>query len=299
MDSIFRGLVDPWPRGLCSKKAPTMTQAYPPKLNPTLALNMIARFLQEELGKTGLKGVVLGLSGGVDSALACALAADALGPEKVLAVKMPYRTSAPASEADADAVVARLGVRAERVEITAMVDAYFEGEPEAKPLRRGNFMARVRMAVLFDRSAREGYLVLGTSNKTELLLGYGTWYGDMASSLNPIGDLYKTQVWQMARHMGLPENIVAKAPSADLWPGQSDEGEMGLTYAQADAILCLLVDERYTVEEVAATGIPLGLVQKVLGMVEASQYKRRLPIIAKLSGRTVGIDFRYPRDWGR
>ncbi len=299
MDSIFRGLVDPWPRGLCSKKAPTMTQAYPPKLNPTLALNMIARFLQEELGKTGLKGVVLGLSGGVDSALACALAAHALGPEKVLAVKMPYRTSAPASEADADAVVARLGVRAERVEITAMVDAYFEGEPEAKPLRRGNFMARVRMAVLFDRSAREGYLVLGTSNKTELLLGYGTWYGDMASSLNPIGDLYKTQVWQMARHMGLPENIVAKAPSADLWPGQSDEGEMGLAYAQADAILCLLVDERYTVEEVAATGIPLGLVQKVLGMVEASQYKRRLPIIAKLSGRTVGIDFRYPRDWGR
>lgn len=299
MDSIFRGLVDPWPRGLCSKKAPTMTQAYPPKLNPTLALNMIARFLQEELGKTGLKGVVLGLSGGVDSALACALAADALGPEKVLAVKMPFRTSAPASEADADAVIARLGVRAERAEITAMVDAYFEGEPEAKPLRRGNFMARVRMAVLFDRSAREGYLVLGTSNKTELLLGYGTWYGDMASSLNPIGDLYKTQVWQMARHMGLPENIVAKAPSADLWPGQSDEGEMGLTYAQADAILCLLVDERYTVEEVAATGIPLGLVQKVLGMVEASQYKRRLPIIAKLSGRTVGIDFRYPRDWGR
>ena len=274
-------------------------KAYPPFINPGIALAMIARFLQEELGKTGLKGMILGLSGGVDSALACALAVHALGPEKVLAVKMPYRTSAPASEADADAVIARLGVRSERVEITAMVDAYFEGAPDTTPLRRGNFMARVRMAVLFDRSAREGYLVLGTSNKTELLLGYGTWYGDMASSLNPIGDLYKTQVWQMARHMGLPESIVAKVPSADLWPGQSDEGEMGLTYAQADAILCLLVDERYTVEEVAATGIPLALVQKVLAMVEASQYKRRLPIIAKLSGRTVGIDFRYPRDWGR
>lgn len=276
-----------------------MTQTCPPKLNPAIALSMIDRFLQEELGKTGLKGVILGLSGGVDSALACALAVHALGPERVLAVKMPYRTSSPASEADADAILSRLGLRAERVDISPMVDAYFEGAPEAPPLRRGNFMARVRMAVLFDRSAREGYLVLGTSNKTELLLGYGTWYGDMASSLNPIGDLYKGQVWQMARHMGLPESIIAKVPSADLWPGQSDEGEMGLTYAQADSILCLLVDERYTVEEVAAMGIPLALVQKVLGMVEASQYKRRLPIIAKLSGRTVGIDFRYPRDWGR
>lgn len=276
-----------------------MTLTRPPKVNPKIALTMIDRFLQEELGKTGLKGVILGLSGGVDSALACALAAHALGPEKVLAIKMPYRTSSPTSEADADAIIARLGVRAERVEITAMVDAYFEGAPDATPLRQGNFMARIRMAVLFDRSAREGYLVLGTSNKTELLLGYGTWYGDMASSLNPMGDLYKGQVWQMARHMGLPESIVNKVPSADLWPGQSDEGEMGLTYAQADAILCLLVDERYTVEEVAAMGIPLTLVQKVLGLVEASQYKRRLPIIAKLSARTVGIDFRYPRDWGR
>lgn len=276
-----------------------MTQTRPPKVNLKIALAMIDRFLQEELGKTGLKGVVLGLSGGVDSALASALAVHALGPERVLSVKMPYRTSSPASEADADAVIAQLGLRAERVDITAMVDAYFEGAPDATPLCRGNFMARVRMAVLFDLSAREGYLVLGTSNKTELLLGYGTWYGDMASSLNPIGDLYKTQVWQMARHMGLPEPVVSKPPSADLWPGQSDEGEMGLTYAEADAILCLLVDERYTMEEVAAMGIPLALVQKVLGMVEASQYKRRLPIIAKLSGRTVGIDFRYPRDWGR
>jgi NAD+ synthase len=212
---------------------------------------------------------------------------------------MPYRTSSAASEADADAVITQLGLRAERVDISPMVDAYFDGVPDASPLRRGNFMARVRMAVLFDRSAREGFLVLGTSNKTELLLGYGTWYGDMASSLNPIGDLYKTQVWQLARHMGLPEPVVSKAPSADLWPDQTDEGEMGLSYAEADAILCLMVDDRFTVEEVAAAGHPLALVQKVLGMVEGSQFKRRLPIIAKLSGRTVGIDFRYPRDWGR
>jgi len=276
-----------------------MSLSRPPKVNPAIALSMIDRFLQEELGKTGLKGVVLGLSGGVDSALASALAVHALGPERVLAVKMPYRTSSAASEADADAVITQLGLRAERVEISPMVDVYFDGVPDATPLRRGNFMARVRMTVLFDRSAHEGFLVLGTSNKTELLLGYGTWYGDMASSLNPIGDLYKTQVWQMARHMGLPEAVVNKAPSADLWPDQTDEGEMGLSYAEADAILCLMVDERFTVEEVAAAGHPLPLVQKVLGMVEGSQFKRRLPMIAKLSGRTVGIDFRYPRDWGR
>ena len=276
-----------------------MSLSRPPKVNPKIALSMIDRFLQEELGKTDLKGVVLGLSGGVDSALASALAVHALGPERVLAVKMPYRTSSAASEADADAVITQLGLRAERVDISPMVDAYFNGVPDASPLRRGNFMARVRMAVLFDRSAHEGFLVLGTSNKTELLLGYGTWYGDMASSLNPMGDLYKTQVWQLARHMGLPESVVSKAPSADLWPDQTDEGEMGLSYAEADAILCLMVDERFTVEEVAAAGHPLALVQKVLGMVEGSQFKRRLPIIAKLSGRTVGIDFRYPRDWGR
>jgi NAD+ synthase len=276
-----------------------MNQLVPPPVNPGLALAMIDRFLQQELAKTGLEGLVVGLSGGVDSALACALAVHALGPGKILAVKMPYRTSSPGSEADADRVVADLGVRAERVDITPMVDAYFQGYPDASPLRRGNYMARVRMICLFDLSARERALVLGTSNKTELLLGYGTWYGDMASSLNPIGDLYKTQVWALARHLGLPESVLAKAPSADLWPDQTDERELGMTYREADAILSLLVDERYTVEEVAAAGHPVERVRKVLAMVEGSQYKRRLPIIAKLSQRTIGIDFRYPRDWGR
>lgn len=276
-----------------------MASRYPPELNPDIALTMIGRFLAEELGKTGLKGVVLGLSGGVDSSLGCALAARALGPSNVLAVKMPYRTSAPESETDADLVAAQAGVRTERAEITPMVDGYFASHPEASELRRGNYMARVRMACLFDLSAREGYLVMGTSNKTELLLGYGTWYGDMASSLNPLGDLYKTQVWQLARHLGLPERVVSKVPSADLWRGQTDEGEMGIRYAVADAILCMLVDERFTLEEVAAAGYPEETVRKVLSMVEKSQFKRRLPIIAKLSQRTVGIDFRYPRDWGR
>ncbi|MGC8723648.1 MAG: NAD+ synthase [Acidobacteriota bacterium] len=276
-----------------------MTQPIPPPVNPELALAMIDRFLQEELGKTGLEGFVIGLSGGVDSALACALAVHAVGPDRVLAVKMPYRTSAPQSEADADLVIGQLGIRSERVDISPMVDAYFEADRQASTLRRGNYMVRTRMAVLFDRSSRDRSLVLGTSNKTELLLGYGTWYGDMASSLNPIGDLYKSQVWQLARHLALPESVVAKPPSADLWPGQTDEGEMGLTYAEADAILYLLVDERCTAQEVAERGHPQALVAKILSMVQRSQFKRRLPIIAKLSQRTVGIDFRYPRDWGR
>lgn len=275
-----------------------MTTRYPPEVNPALALAMIDRFLVEELGKTGLKGVVVGLSGGVDSALAAALAARALGRDKVLAVKMPYRTSSPDSEADADLVASHLAVRAARVDISPMVDAYFQGFPDAPPLRRGNYMARVRMACLFDLSAREGFLVLGTSNKTELLLGYSTWYGDSASSINPVGDLYKGQVRQLARYLELPAKVIAKAPSADLWPNQTDEGDLGITYADADAILCMLVDERFTVEETAAQGFPLETVRRVLQMVERSQFKRRLPIIAKLSHRTVGIDFRYPRDWG-
>lgn len=276
-----------------------MAPKYPPRVNPDIALAMIDRFLVEELGKTGLKGVVVGLSGGVDSALATALAARALGRERVLAVKMPYRTSAPESETDADLVAQYVGIRSERVDISPMVDGHFVAYPDATQLRRGNFMARVRMACLFDLSAREGFLVLGTSNKTELLLGYGTWYGDMASSLNPVGDLYKSQVWHLASYLGVPERVTSKAPSADLWPSQTDEGDMGITYREADAILCMLVDERFTVEEVAAAGHPVETVRKVLQMVEGSQFKRRLPIIAKLSNRTVGIDFRYPRDWGR
>ncbi len=277
-----------------------MAKSYPPPLQPDLAVSLITRFLEAELRKTGFGRFVVGLSGGVDSALSCALAARAVGPERVLAVKMPYRLSDPRSERDAETVVSLLGVSLERVDISPMVDAYFEGGREASPLRRGNFMARVRMAVLFDLSAREGALVLGTSNKTELLLGYGTWYGDMASSLNPIGDLYKSHVWQLGAHLGLPREVLEKPPSADLWQGQTDEGEMGFSYAEADAVLYLLVDERHTVEEAAAlSGLARDRVLRILGRVEASQFKRRLPVIPKLTHRTVGIDFRYPRDWGR
>lgn len=274
------------------------TKQYPPLVNAGVALTMISRFLQEELDKTDLEGFVVGLSGGVDSAVAAALAAKAVGPDKVFCVMMPHQSSNPSSAADAAAMAQRFGLPSAKVDITPMVEAYFKEAPDATSLRRGNFMARVRMSVLFDLSMQRRSLVMGTSNKTELLLGYGTWYGDMASSLNPIGDLYKTQVWQMARFLEIPKAIIEKPPSADLWPGQTDEGEMGLTYADADAVLYLLVDERYTVEEVAQFGFPIERVTDIIKRVEHSQYKRRLPIIAKLSQRTVGIDFRYPRDWG-
>jgi len=273
--------------------------AFPPAVNPEVALTMITRFLQLELEKTGLKGFVVGLSGGVDSAVAAVLAARAVGPDKVFCVKMPYRQSSPQSEGDADKVILLFGLPHTREDITGMVDPYFADKPKASLLRRGNYMARVRMATLFDASMERHSLVLGTSNKTELLLGYGTWYGDMASSLNPIGDLYKTQVWQMATYLKIPENIVKKPPSADLWPDQTDEGEMGLTYAEADAVLYLLVDERHTVEEISEMGYPRARVEDILKRIERSQYKRRMPIIAKMSQRTVGIDFRYPRDWGK
>lgn len=276
-----------------------MKMTFPPAINPKTALTMIDRFLVEELTKTGLQGFVVGLSGGIDSALSCALAVHAVGRGSVLALKMPYRTSSPASEADADKLLKVLGMKSERIDITPMVDAYFEGKNDADSLRRGNYCARVRMACLFDVSAREKALVLGTSNKTELLLGYGTWYGDVASSLNPIGDLYKTQVRQLSSFMKLPKAIIEKPPSADLWPDQTDEDELGVSYEDADAILYRIVDERFTVDEVVDTGFDRSLVEGVLRMVERSQFKRRLPLIAKLSQRTIGIDFRYPRDWGR
>jgi NAD+ synthase len=234
----------------------------------------------------------------VDSAVSAALAARALGGGNVIAVLMPHRISAPASVKDALVLVRRLGLRHEMVEISPMVDRFFERFPEAGRVRRGNTMARERMNVLYDRSAEHDALVVGTSNKTELLLGYGTLFGDMASAINPIGDLYKTQVRQMALHLRIPEAIRRKVPSADLWAGQTDEGEMGVTYETADAILHLLYDERLTVDEVVAAGFRRALVERLRARVVASQFKRRLPLIAKISSRTIGVDFRYPRDWG-
>lgn len=259
---------------------------------------MLVGFLRDEIRKVGLSRAVLGLSGGIDSALSCFLAAEALGPENVLAVRMPYRTSSAGSLAHAQLVIDQLGVRAETVDISGMVDSLLGQSSQVTPLRAGNAMARCRMVVLFDRSAAFNGLVVGTGNKTELMLGYTTLFGDQASALNPLGDLYKAQIRQLAAAMDVPKPILDKAPSADLWEGQTDEGEMGLTYDAVDRILRVLVDLRYSPEEAIALGLDAALVKRVAGMVARNQFKRRYPLIAKISTRTVGADFLYPRDWG-
>lgn len=267
--------------------------------NTTLLREILTAFIRNEVEKTGLKRVVVGLSGGVDSALSAMLAAEALGPQDVLAVLMPYKSSNPDSQKHAEMVAQKSGIASLLVEITPQIDAYFEKFSDADARRRGNKMARERMTILYDHSMRWDALVLGTSNKTELLLGYGTLHGDMASALNPLGDLYKTQVWALAAAIGVPSEIVEKEPSADLWAGQTDEGELGFTYREVDKLLYLMVDQRYTRGELIAAGFPERFVDDISKRIMNSQFKRRLPVIAKVSQRTIDRDFRYSRDWGK
>jgi NAD+ synthase len=259
---------------------------------------VLVGFLRDECHHAGFARGVLGLSGGVDSAVTAYLAAEALGRENLLGVMMPYRTSSPRSRADAELVVQRLGIRSEVVDISPMVDAYVEKAAGADQLRRGNVMARSRMIVLYDISSREKALVLGTSNKTEILLGYGTLFGDTACALNPLGDLYKTQVWQLARALGVPDEIVSKKPSADLWEGQTDEGELGLAYLEVDRLLYGMVDERRSNRELVAAGFAEEFVTRVQRLIRVNQFKRRPPLIARISDRMVTIDSRTPRDRG-
>jgi NAD+ synthase len=268
------------------------------EINTDLARKILTSFLREEITRTGLTRAVVGVSGGVDSALSCCLAAEALGPASVLAVRMPYRLSSPDSLRHAQLVIDATGVQSLTVDITPMVEPLFAQFPEMDERRKGNVMARLRMIVLYDQSADCGGLVVGTGNKTEIMLGYTTLYGDSACALNPLGDLYKTQVRQLARAMGVPEQIIAKPPTADLWAGQTDEGELGYTYEEADKLLYLLVDERYSPEECVGAGFKKPFVERVVETVRRNQFKRILPPIAKLSNRTVGYDFLYLRDWG-
>jgi len=272
---------------------------FPPlAINPELVRKILVRCIQNEVQKVGFERGVLGLSGGVDSSLVATLASQALGPTNVLAVIMPYKSSDVKSRSDALQVVQQLGINHVEVEITPQIDAYFERFPDADQRRRGNKMARERMTILYDQSSVFRALVIGTSNKTELLLGYGTIYGDMASAINPVGDLYKTQVWQLADAVGVPTAIVQKAPSADLWAGQSDETELGFQYRMIDQLLYYLVDRRYSKEELSRLGFEPAFIDDIIRRVRDNQYKRRLPVIAKLSSRTVDQEFRYPRDWG-
>jgi NAD+ synthase len=254
-------------------------------------------FIRNEIRKFGFRSVVLGLSGGIDSAVVCELAVRALGSENVLALLMPYRASSQESLDHARLMVDRLDIRAEITPVTGVVDAFFSTRPDASRLRKGNVMARSRMLCLYDVSARDGCLVLGTSNKTELMLGYGTMFGDMASAVNPIGDLYKTQIFGLARHLGIPGVLIDKPPSADLWEGQSDEEDLGFSYEDVDKLLFMMLEERMDRESILAEGIEPAFYQRVRSMVVRNQYKRMMPVIAKLSSRTPGIDFRYARDW--
>ena len=270
-----------------------------PAIDPALAVEIIVGFIRNQMEQTGFTRLVIGLSGGVDSATVAFLASRAVGPDNLLAVRMPYVTSSEASETDAMRVVTALGCRTERVEITPMVEPMLtliqDPDPAALNVRRGNVMARQRMIVLYDRSAAESALVIGTSNKTEALLGYGTLHGDMAAALAPIGDLYKTQLRSVARELGVPEEVVRKPPSADLWPGQTDEGELGRSYDMLDRALYALVDRRWTVDRCVRAGLPRDLVEWVQQRVARMEFKRQLPPVAKLSLRTPGFDHLYPR----
>jgi NAD+ synthase len=277
-----------------------LRQAYRDRRTDTdLLRRVLVAFIRAELHKVGMQRAVFGLSGGVDSALAAYLAAAALGPEQVWGFLLPYRTSDPQSTSDAELVARQTGIHTVRLDISAQIDAYFERFPDAPALRRGNKMARERMSILYDQSAALGALVLGTSNKTELFLGYGTIHGDLASAINPLGDLYKTQVWALARAVGVPAHIVEKRPTADLWSGQTDEDELGFTYADVDELLHFMIERRYRHHELVALGFEPGFVSRVEETVSRSQYKRRMPLIAKVSGRSITHDFRYPRDWKR
>lgn len=267
-------------------------------LNMVIVEKILVDFLRDEIQNAGFSKGVLGLSGGIDSTVAAFLASKALGPANVIGLILPYKTSSKESRADAEQVAGVLGIRTEVRDITGVVDAFISSAGAVNRVRAGNVMARQRMIHLYDVSGAEKALVIGTSNKTEIFLGYGTHYGDTASALNPLGDLYKTQVYQLAKAMGVPEHIVGKKPSADLWEGQTDEGELGFTYAEVDRLLFYMIDERRSVRELVNLGFEESFVHRVREMVRKSQFKRQLPLIAKVSNRTVNIDFRYARDWG-
>jgi len=268
------------------------------RINTEVARTILTGFIASEVKRVGFTRAVVGLSGGIDSALSCVLAAQALGPENVLAVRMPYRSSSPDSLEHAQFLIDQLGLPSRTIEITGMAEPLIGLEPDMEKRRKGNILARARMIVLYDQSEDFKGLVIGTSNKTELLLGYTTLWGDSASAINPLGDLYKTQLRQLARAMNVPGPIVNKPPSADLWLGQTDEDELGFTYEEVDRLLYLLVDQRYSPQEAIEAGFEEKFVKAVVERIRRNQFKRMLPPIAKLSNRTIGYDFLYLRDWG-
>lgn len=267
-------------------------------INTELTNQVLTGFIQTEITRAGFSRAVINLSGGLDSSLSCYLAVEALGAKNVLALCLPYKTSTPDAAEHARLVIEALGVQSLTIPITAMADGLIDLYPDMDRIRRGNIMARLRMIVLYDQSQAFHALPVGTGNKTEILLGYTTLYGDSACAINPLGDLYKTQVRQLAKAIGVPQVILDKPPTADLWLGQTDEGELGFTYAEVDQLLYLLVDQRYRPEDCVEAGFAESFVRLVIEKVRRNQFKRLMPPIAKLTNRTVGYDFLYLRDWG-
>jgi NAD+ synthase len=267
-------------------------------VNPAVARKILADFIRSEIQRAGFERAVIGLSGGLDSAVSLVLAVEALGAGNVLAVRLPYRESSPDSLTHAQQLIDQFSVNSRTVEITSMADAFLEAEPKLPRERRGSILARLRMIVLYDQSRAFNGLVVGTSNKSEMLLGYTTLWGDMAAAIQPLGDLYKTQVRQLARALDIPTAIVDKVPTADLWIGQTDEGQLGFSYEQVDQLMFLMVDGRYDPEECIEAGFERAFVGKVSELIRRNQFKRMMPPIAKLSNRTIGYDFLYLRDWG-
>lgn len=268
----------------------------PLDINASLVEQWLVQFIRDEMARRGFSKAVIGLSGGVDSAVTTYLAARALGPQNVLAVRMPYQTSSSDSLAHAQLVIDALGIEHRTMEITAAVDGYLQHEPDADPARRGNVMARTRMITLFDLSAKHRGVPLGTGNKTERLFGYYTWHADDSPPINPLGDLYKSQVWALARHLGVPADIIDKPASADLIQGQTDEGDFGISYAQADELLNWMLNG-WTPADLIARGFDARDIEIVRRRLESTHWKRRLPTVALLGPTAIGESYLRPVDY--
>ncbi|MEN8153046.1 MAG: NAD+ synthase [Acidobacteriota bacterium] len=269
------------------------------KINNEVTVKVITEFIRNSVYKNGFKNGILGVSGGLDSAVVLDLTVKALGKDNTFALLMPYRLSSEESLKDGKLICEKLGVQYEVIDISLPVDSYFKNFPTDNKTLLGNKCARERMSVLYDFSERKKALVVGTSNKSEILIGYSTLYGDSAAAFLPIGDLYKTEVFQLAEYLDIPGPIRNKKPSADLWKDQTDEGEIGFTYEKLDEILFNLIDRRMEKKDIEKLGFTLKDINKIEKMIINTQFKRTMPPATKIHSRTVGIDFRYPRDWNK
>lgn len=282
-----------------TKNSSLKSNIFVPPVNSILE-KVLVDFIKQELGRFGIKKGIVGLSGGIDSSVVAYLAVKALGKKNVFGLILPYKTSSKSSISDAFTIAKKLDIKTKIIDLTPAADGLTNSIDDKKldNLRRGNILARIRMICLYDYSSKVGGFVLGTGNKTEILLGYTTLFGDAAYAINPIGDLYKTQVWQLAELLKIPKSIIRKKPSADLWAGQTDEQELGFTYKEVDKLLFYLIDSHYSDKELKALGFKPGFIKRVKTIIRKNQFKRLPPLIAKVSNRTINIDFRYCRDWG-